>query len=312
MKQLFDEECVKKSAKSTQKAIKTVRVHCLSRVVSPLTHNSGTNGNETIVNQEPVFHDGKIKKIPVISGNALRNRCVREPGAMYLLKEIGLYGNATINQLNFLLNGGSLVKSNASDNMKIIGKMQELLPLSRLLGGCLPSQILHGSLICKRGILVCEENSQQLQSQIPEELQTTTQQLEAAQEFIGSYQYTRGDAKRHKDFSRAVNDPEIEGEKSLMIYSGQTIIPGALFYHGFILQNVCQLELGALLQAVELWQDAGSTIGGAARVGHGQLDMSLMIEGDTGWDVTESIAAYKKHVTDTAVEAYEFLNTVFA
>ena len=293
--------------------IKTIRVHCMSRVISPLTHNSGTSGNETIVHQEPVYHGGQVKMVPVISGNALRHRCVREPGAMHLIKALGLYGSCTVDMLNYLFNGGSLTKSGTTDNMKVIAKMQRLLPLIRLLGGCLPNQIINGSLICKRGILVCEENRSQIDAQIPPDFGVIDAPLKGAQEFIGKYQYTRGDAEKHKDFSRMAGDEQGERDSSLMIYSGQTIVPGALFYHGFILQNVSILELGALVFSLEQWSISGGTIGGSQRVGHGQIETSVMIENhEDTWPPQDAAAAYLDHTEDTKIEAATFLAEVFA
>ena len=293
--------------------IKTIRIHGILKAVSLLTHNSGTSGNETIVNQEPVLYKGSVVQAPIISGNALRHRCIREPGSLWLIKQIGLYGQANVDQLNFLLNGGSLTKSGTSDNMKIIAKLQELFPLIRLLGGCLPNQIINGSLICKRGILICAENLNQIAEQVPDELQFPVFQINGAQSFIGKYQYTRGDATKHKDFFDAVDDLNDEkSDSQLMIYSGQAIVPGSLFWNGFVLQNVSQLEFGALFHSLHEWDASGATIGGSQRVGHGQIEMSVHVEdSENVWDIGESVAAYIQHVSDTKDEAVSFLREVF-
>lgn len=295
-------------------AIKTIKIHAISEVVSPLTHNAGTSGNETVVSMEPVLSGGAIRQVPIISGNAIRHRCIREPGFIDMIKTIGLYGESNVGQLNFLLNGGSLTESKSSDNMKTIATMQRLFPLVRLLGGCLPSQIISGSLICKRGILICEENRRQIALQVPDELQIDVDQVQGSETFIGKYQYTRGDASRHKDFSEATGEqgPGGDSDSNLMIYAGQTIIPGAIFYHGFILQNVSQNEFGALLHALDLWDASGATIGGSQRVGHGALATSLHIENDAEcWGIDDSKAAYLKHVENNKDDCLAFLNEVF-
>lgn len=304
--------------------IKTVNIHCFSRTLSPITHNAKTSGNETIINREAVYFNDTIKQVPVLSGNAIRHKMIREPGAMYLIKNVGLYGKANIDQLNFLFNGGSLTQSSTTDNMKKIAKMQELIPLVRLLGGSLSNQIIGGSLIVKRGVMICEENRAVIQSQIPSNFLLPEEQLQSCEEFISGYQYTRGDARKHKEFNSmegAVKgfyqqEDVVEGKSNLMIYNGQTVVAGAYFYHGFVLQNVSRLEVGALLHALNIWDNDGATIGGSSRIGHGQLQMNLYVEPIEDWysseaDIGGMVTEYIEHVETTKDEVFNWLYEVF-
>jgi len=300
--------------------IKTVKIHCLSRALSPITHNAKSSGNETIINREAVYYDDQIKYVPCLSGNALRHKLIREPGAMYLIKQVGLYGNANIDQLNFLFNGGSLTKSSTTDNMKHIAKMQELIPLVRLLGGSLTNQIVGGSLIVKRGVLVCEENRHSIQPQLPPGFLLPEEVLQSCQEFIGEYQYTRGDASRHKEFSSMgfsrQGENMADGKSNLMIYNGQTVMAGAMFYHGFILQNISQKEVGALLHSLQMWDNDGAVIGGSGRIGHGQLQTGIYVEPVEDWfgsdiNIADLVLEYVEYVDAHKEDVFNWLFQVF-
>jgi hypothetical protein len=101
----------------------------------------------------------------------------------------------------------------------------------------------------------------------------------------------------------------------LMIYNGQHVIPGAVFYHDFILQNVSRLEVGALAAALSYWQAYGGIIGGSSRIGHGKLDMSVYAEGvdflGENISMTELAREYREHTRMNAGRINEWLNEVF-
>jgi len=259
--------------------IKTVKIHCLSAALSPLTHMMGVQGNESVINRNKVLAGGQIWDVPVLSGNAIRHKMVREPGAQYIVDACALRGKLNVDQANFLFYGGSLTDSAISDNLAKIAAMQELLPLFRLLGGSLKNQVVSGSLLASMGTLVCDENREALEKLLPEELLIDLPELRSCEDYVSGWQYTRGDAGSMQNILEN-ESPPAEQEKSTdksnrMIYSGQHVIPGAVFYHNFILQNVSRLEVGALYAALNDWAAAGGVIGGQARVGHGRLDTAV-------------------------------------
>jgi hypothetical protein len=260
--------------------VKTVKLHCLSETLSPLTHMMGVQGNEAVLNRTKVMCGGHIYDVPVISGNAIRHKMVREPGAAFLVEVCGLAGRLSVEQANFLYYGGSLTESAIADNLRKIAEMQEIMPLIRLLGGSLTNQVLAGSLLVSEGVLICEENLERLQKLLPIELFGNLQFARSAEEYIGERQYTRGDACRKPELLDKSGMEEKPDKSNQMIYGGQTIIPGALFYHSFILQNVSRLEVGALFAAFEDWEKEGGIIGGSSRIGHGKLSMSVHAEGE--------------------------------
>jgi hypothetical protein len=296
--------------------IKTCKIHCLSEALSPITHMMGVSGNESVINRETVLYNGVIRQIPVLSGNALRHKMVREPGAFHLIKSCGLEGRLSIDQGNYLFNGGSLSESSSTtENLNRIAEMQELLPLIRLLGGSLRNQVIGGSLIVERGILVCEENRENIRKMLPAEFELPELRLRSSEDFIDQYQYTRGDAQRRKDASLLLEEKGGEGT-NLMIYAGQSVISGAVFYHGFIMQNVSPLEIGALLNALHEWDALGATIGGSARIGHGKLRTSFWLESGAEFhgpeiDTGEMIKAYREYCETNKEKIVNWLMAAF-
>jgi len=296
--------------------VKTCHIHCFSEALSPITHMMGTSGNEAIINRESVLSRGVIRQVPVLSGNAIRHKMVREPGALHLVKACSLDGKLNIDQANYLFNGGSLTESSTTENLARIAEMQELLPLIRLLGGSLRNQVIGGSLIVERGILVCEENRETIIKLLPDEYSVPETAFRPCEDFIDQYQYTRGDAQKRADAKNLISEEVQPDGTNLMIYNGQTVIPGAVFYHGFILQNISPLEIGALLNALNEWDALGGTIGGQARIGHGQLNLSFFMEDAEdhyGSEIVprEIVATYRQHVDANKEKIIAWLNSAF-
>jgi hypothetical protein len=265
-----------------------------------------TEGNEGVIMREPVVTPRGVVAVPSLSGNAIRHRCVREPGYLWLSHQYGLYGKLTLPQLNFLLHGGNLTEGGGRENTARIADFHRLFPLGRLLGGCLPDQVLAGTLIVGRGTLVCEENREKLLFLLGEGV--LPDRLRPAEAFVSGYQYTRGDGA--KTASRFVK-PETDEERqsNLMIFAGQAVTRGAMFASEFIMDNR-PYSLGALLSSLTLWQQAGGTIGGQAARGHGMLETSLIVP--EGTDVEASINEYLDYALSVRDEAVAWLHSVYA
>jgi CRISPR type IV-associated protein Csf2 len=113
-------------------------------------------------------------------------------------------------------------------------------------------------------------------------------------------------------------EEEQDGKKksNLMIYSGQAVKRGAFFYHGFTLQNVSPLEVGALLHALQQWEAAGGTLGGSARIGHGKIDTSFFFQNGEDFFGNELnrdqvIAEYKAHTEKNKERIAAWLESAF-
>jgi len=239
--------------------------------------------------------------VPFLSGNALRHRLVREPGVMWLIDTLGLRGELSLMQLNFLLHGGNLTQSTAHENTRRIAEMHMLFPLLKLCGGSLPDQILSGSLHVWRGTLICEENRETLQHM----LDLPSERLLSAEAWLGGYQYTRGDGK--KTGIAQCSEGDEQQQSNLMIYSGQAVNRGALFAHGFVVQHASDIEVGALLWSLMLWQQNGGTIGGNSRLGHGRLHTEII----TDVDCLPFVEQYMQHVEANREGCVDWLNDAF-
>lgn len=286
---------------------KTYKIYSLLEAQSLITHMSGTIGNEAVINREAVYlENGGVSHIPVISGNAIRHNMARKFGMLWLIEQLEMKGKLKLSQLNYLLHGGNLTESSGSENTKIIAEMQELFPLLYLLGGSLPGQIIAGSLIASRGILICDENKKYLQNQIPIKYDIADIIFDKAEKFVTNYQYTRGDAS--KEFERDLNE-EIPERSNLMIFNGQAIMKGSLWFHSFILQNVSEIELGAMLLSLQMWGIAGGTLGGQKAKGHGIFKQYLFFDNEINID--ELIMKYVEHVNKTKEKQIEWLQKNF-
>lgn len=297
------------------KLIGTCKIHFLSEAVSPITHMMGVSGNESILNREKIVYNSSIVDIPVISGNALRHKMIREPGALYMTDQCDLRGKLSIDQANYMFSGGSLSESSTTDNIPLIAELQNISPLFRLLGGSLKNQVVGGSLFVSRGLLCCAENQDIIGKLSGREM--TKEKLLTAQHFISKYQYTRGDADKMKDSADIVIPHETKkGESNLMIYTGESIIPGSMFYHNLTLYNVSPLELGAAIHCVNIWQNTDGIIGGSSRIGHGKLKSSLWFEGLSDWygeekDPGALMTDYIGHVEKNKDNFIGWLNKAF-
>lgn len=282
------------------------RVTCLSEAAAPITHMASTSGNEALIAREPVVTARGVQLVPMLSGNAIRHRMIREPGALWLIGSYELRGKLSLPQLNFLLHGGNLTDGGGMEDTRRIADMQRLFPLLRLLGGCLPDQVLAGSLLVGRGTLVCEENRATLGTILGAQAPGLPERMRAAETFIAGYQYTRGDARKS---GLAPPETNGDGETNLMIFAGQQVTRGAAFVHDFFLPNVSLVELGALLLSLQLWRDSGGTIGGQGARGHGRLETAIICP---DFDQAEAVAAYRAHAAEHKDEAANWLNSVFA
>lgn len=292
---------------------RTYHVTCLSVTASPMTHMSGSSGNESIISREPIVSPRGVAMVPMLSGNAIRHRAVRAPGARWLVDTYDLVGKLTLVQLNWLFHGGNLTEGGGREDTRRIADMQRLWPLYRLLGGCLPDQVLAGSMDVGRGTLVCEENRATLGAILGTDgASVLPSALRPAEAFVSGYQYVRMAAERSAIAPLAKPRPEgveAAAKSGMMPFSGQAVTRGAAFIHDFILKDVAEVELGALLWSLRLWQAQGGTVGGQAARGHGRLDASLV---GADFDQDGAVGAYLDHARSVRDDAVAWLDAAFA
>ncbi|MFA6358695.1 MAG: hypothetical protein WCY09_08590 [Candidatus Omnitrophota bacterium] len=287
---------------------RTYDILCVSKATSPITHNRGSEGNETIVSQEAVATPHGIRWVPVLSGNAIRHRMIREPGARFLVDRWGLMGKMELRTLQFLFHGGSLDSGDSNESVARLKTWWRLFPLIRVIGGALPNLIVGGSIHAWRGIMVCRENENRLRTMVPADWMPEGHLL-PADRMMGRYQYVRQDAGRTVPDMAETKLMALDEKSGQMIYSGQCVNSGAAFVHGFRLRSATPLDLGCLLLSLGLWEKENGTIGGMAAKGHGRLEMLARVTPDA--DQTELVKAYAAHVESVKDEAIAWLHSEF-
>jgi hypothetical protein len=295
---------------------RTIQIFCLSEALSPITQARGTAGNESLINRELVATPLGERYVPTLSGNAIRHQ-IREFGSQFLMDRMGWSGKMNERRLNFMFGGGSLTEGGGRENTDLIADLPESIPLFSLLGGCLPNQMLRGRMKVASGTLVCAENQDRLRHlspyPLPDELV-----LRDSDAFVGTYQYVRNDAvgsvpqhlnQDSRDSRRKAADEGKYAGSDQMIFSGQTIIPGACFIHGFILPNASDLEIGCLLLALSYWIESGNTIGGKGNIGHGRLQTTIKCDPDI--EVAGLMFTYAEHVEASRGRADAWMDKAF-
>ena len=270
--------------------------------MSPITHQLGTVGNESIVNTEDVRTSLGVRKVPKLSGNAIRHRMIRAPGAEYLIEALDLAGQLNRDTMNLLYHGGLKRVAAQLASLQRIADMQRLFPLLDLLGCCLPEDIVEGKLAAMQAMLVCSENMNRIQSIVPGDWKAGDG-IANASSFVSRWQYVRGKLPK-SELSETLDEGDTDDSK-MMPFSGTCVMPGAVWLHGFVIgSRATQLHYGCLIHCLRRWQASGAMIGGQSSRGHGILDMQLQ---SCDWDQDESAAMYEQHVTDNAVECREWL-----
>lgn len=286
--------------------MKTYKLNVLATALTKITHMMGTKGNESLINREGLLYNGKVIQVPFLSGNAIRHKMIREPGSMDLIKQCDLRGKLSIEQLNFMLNGGSLTDSSISTNIGKIYNMQKLLPLYRLLGGSLSNQVVSGSLNVSFGFMFCKENQERISKLLEDKSIVDDFKLRNFEHFIGNFQYTRSSSSNTKGAKSIIRNDETD--TNLMIYNGQTLIPGTKFLIQFHLINCDDIELGALLNALQCYIDEGCNIGGMSRIGHGRIGLEFL---DDEYDYQYLIDQYREYIQINSYAIENWFNETF-
>ena len=271
--------------------MREVVIHLLMEALGPITHDSGTVGNESIIAQEPVDIGDGVIMVPKITGNAIRHCCVREPGGLWLRDFLGFRGDAKF--ANFLLSGGQPEKTEG-ENTLIVSEMYRLFPHFKLLGGSVKT-IIKGQHDSWIGTLVCEEKRRYFEHVLPKGVVPASRMKPAAFWTPSTpLQYTRVDQSN----TGHVDAPSGKGE--MMIWGGQYVMAGALFHTAFHLHRALDVDVGALLLALRTWQESGANLGGKKRIGHGRMKAFVYAP---GVDIEKCVRAYVDHMHSVKQDA---------
>lgn len=272
---------------------------CLT-ALSPITHQRGTVGNESLINSEPVMTPLGTVSVPHLSGNCLRHM-LRSHWADTLQGD-GL----TKRELSMLYSGGNERSKGDKPSLEIRNKIDELVPGISLLGASLAADIVPGRLSLDRAMLVCRENASRLQRLYPDLSGDEWSLTAPAVQFVGRWQYYRHDVvyvggKKPTD--------EEGGKNESMPFGGSCVIPGAVFLSEIRISRATPVEIGCVLRSLINWQKSGGVIGGQGSRGHGRLDCEIDWKGN---QQQEALAVYDDFVAKNRDETLAFIKELCA
>jgi CRISPR type IV-associated protein Csf2 len=310
--------------------MKTYILEGVVTAISSISHNGGErNGTITQLRREKfVQPNGKVSRVPVISGNAIRG-ILRDRGMLSMLRQLG-YGvneetgevkGLPLNAFYFLFSGGSLTSTGSGEiDIKYFRDMRDTIPLISLFGGAVGNMIMPGKMKIGKLIPMCTETAHLIPERfLPETVQTIW-------EYCQTEMYTRRDDEKNDRVRALISRPvlnetndntpaEKKGTPQQMKYDIETLAAGTQFFWKIVLEDVTDVEFEAFLSAI-LDFSKSPNIGGKGAVGHGEISIKLdrWVEIDsrvnlqgTELDVTLG-TKYKDHLEKNGDSIRVFLN----
>lgn len=308
-----------------------MRTYILEGIVtalSSISHNGGErNGTITQLRREKfVQPTGKVAKVPVISGNAVRG-ILRDRGMFSMLQQLGYGVNRDTGEVTglplsafyFLFSGGALTSTGESGiDIEKFRTMRETIPLIGLFGGAIGNIIMPGKMKIGKLLPICNETAHLLPERfVPENTQTIW-------EYCQTEMYTRRDDEKNDRVRMLINRPAIgDGEPAKpatpqqMKYDVETLAAGTQFYWKIVLEDVSDVEFEAFLATVLEFSKAPN-VGGKSGVGHGEISIKLdkWIEVDSrvnlqGTELDVKLGTkYKEHLKKNGAGIKNFLNAM--
>lgn len=208
-------------------------------------------------------------RLPVITGNSIRGQ-LRDAGANELLDRIGAKVDKEV--FHVLFSGGN-VSATMKDDVGRASAVREHFPLISVLGGALGTMIMSGKLICGFAYPVCKETADMI----------GIQSYTSWHDMIDEIEFTRTDDAKNDKLAAMITDASEEASGTAsqqMRYSVQYIAQGTDFRQSMtLLHGTTELELGALLSAMEYWWRTAPRLGGMSAKGFGLFDATATMDG---------------------------------
>lgn len=269
----------------------------LLKALSPITHGAETAGNESIIRREAISTPVGVRHVPVLTGNSLRHRLIREPMADAICDG----WQCTKEQLRWLYNGGALEGKHPNVDVRRVQRAKELMPHVETLGCSFDDTIVAGKLDFGVGWLACLETQPVLKAILPAgwyEPET----LSPSHEFLSRNQYYRHDAARQRMELLTVADGE---DYAGMPHGGEHVMPGALFVCAIHADGLSELGCSAFVFALERWVATGATVGGQSSRGHGVVQPMLWM------DRNITSEPFREHLDSKLTEIRDFISTLY-
>lgn len=296
------------------KNLRSGKIETLYTLLSPLSHIGNSVGPDSYLSTQTVIgSDGEPVETFVYSGNAIRGM-LRDAGARYMIDSLG-DPDVTIQiplDVFYLLFSGGSIGGESKIDIDQARRIRRTVPHLSVFGGGVGNQILPGKINVGEGLPVCREFSHILPSELANALrpwrQMTTEQSftrtdDAKNELLTSYIQdgasgqalclTTHDAFAELDEPSDLGDPaplkrRTQAEKQSkkdkppkdrpqqMRYTVELLATGARIWEVIDYYDMTEIELGALVAAIDAWGKR-PVLGGQARVGMGKVRAEMRL-----------------------------------
>lgn len=251
-----------------------VRMPGMVTALSPLSHNGDTpGGNATRLRHQVMMVDGVQRKIPYVSGNAVRGY-LRRRAMTDMLRRIGYAvdtAEAGGKRLWHAMYSGGILQAASGMDLAAKRRVYDTIPMLRLFGWAWGNQMIESKMKVANMMPVCSE----LDGGDNPPIRRCTHTI---------YHTRRDDRQVESD----------DGGSSQMIYNTEVFVAGTKFRHEFAIEDPTDLDVSALRHVIDLWR-AYPTIGGKSAIGLGNVD----IQYDYGGASPDAYAQYLKDSSDT-------------
>lgn len=240
------------------------RLDFVATALDPIHHGAGTEGNTQLLRvQDIVLPDGEPARVPFISGNSYKHT-IRDGGVRFAIEVMGIEeGSLAKPVVDLLFSGGHLSKTGGAVDLARARGIAELFPILSVCGYSAGNFMQESKIAVDNLNMVCSENDFRMPSVLVERPQA---KMRAAafrgEEFGTRHEATRSQYayklltgaskdKREKLLEGKLRGGEGKGDSSQMYYEFEVLMPGALFYGGLYFDDLTQMEMAALLSALE-------------------------------------------------------------
>lgn len=237
---------------------------------TPLMHGDGeTLGNIRLFrSQKMVCADGRVRSIPVYSGNAFRGM-LRDIAAQQLMQALDVSLPTPV--FHFLTSGGSLSSGGNTIDIDQARSLRHKIPMVGIFGGGVGNQILEGKLKILQLTPICKETTHLLPEYCQQAPSATLSIRDLRHMEFGT---RRDDSKRESNqcyladaASKERNPDEVS---TSMIYESEMLAPGTCLRFGFTLDGVSQREWMTFCHALIGWLKS-PFLGGRSSAGYGEV-----------------------------------------
>jgi len=227
-------------------------------------HGAGSDGNRQILRKQVAVDPttGRRYRVPFISGNSLKHM-IRAGAARFALHAMGVEpGTLGKGEIHLLFSGGALSGGGATVPLKQIRELERLFPAISMCGYSAGNNMTSSKLSCDHTHLVCAENAWRVPESLRGHAHTELRVGELIHDDFGTrHEPTRADAtarrllkgedaERDLDLLAAAASKSKKAKKAndtaQMLYTFETVIPGAVWYGGLYYDDITGHELAAL------------------------------------------------------------------